>query len=384
MIVFDQMESRFVTMQETADNNKPKNPTKPNLLTKRRLVFDDFEFYPANLLLTYKGTSCSLEPKMLQLLSLLIEARPEVISKQQLMLELWPDAVVSDWSLARLVSDTRKLIEDDGQQQSIIKTVRGKGFSFAASVDEIIDAYPQKQKSIDDNGSSEKSQHISRSQQNRDRRKQTTPRFRFLLYRSFSAILLLLGIIAGFQLISNYSTPVQLNLVNHQADGHDLNIMHQIQKNLRLTKVTYQVQSRRRKELRTSLLLKSPEETPLSSEKRMRLHFTNLTKDEKFIFDQIRALTEGPMYQGNTTILKLLDEHPEIYREIEIFVDLYNHLNIWQNKYHRVFENRPDMGFVFVGEEDGVPFPSEIDDLVDEWIAIRSAKHSTQPSSNSQ
>ena len=44
-------------------------------------------------------------------------------------------------------------------------------------------------------------------------------------------------------------------------------------------------------------------------------------------------------------------------------------LNIWKNKYHRVFENRPEMAFVFVGEEDGLPFPSEIDGLVDDWVA---------------
>ncbi|MBV1909550.1 MAG: winged helix-turn-helix domain-containing protein, partial [Kangiellaceae bacterium] len=79
---------------------------------------------------------------MLQLLAVLIENRPHVATKEDLIRTLWPDAVVSDWSLARLISDTRKLIEDDGQQQSIIKTIRGKGFAFAAQVDEIIQAYP--------------------------------------------------------------------------------------------------------------------------------------------------------------------------------------------------------------------------------------------------
>ncbi len=384
MVVFSHTEPRFAIMQETADNNKTEKNTKSNLLAKRRLVFKGFEFYPAKLLLTYRDTPCNLEPKMLQLLSLLIEARPEVLSKQQLMQELWPDAIVSDWSLARLVSDTRKLIEDDGQQQSIIKTVRGKGFAFAAPVDEIIEAYPQQKTSIDDRTISEKYENKSKFQQSRDRRKWASPRFGLWLYRVFSTILLAFGIIAGYQLLSNNSASIPLNSVNHKADGHYLYIMLQIQKNLRLTKTTYQVQSRRRKELRTSLLLKSPEETPLSSEKWMRLHFANLTKDEKFIFDQIRALTEGPMYQGNTAILNLLDEHPEIYREIEIFVDLYNHLNIWQNKYHRVFENRPDMSFVFVGEEDGVPFPSEVDGLVDQWIEVHSAEKSTLSNSNSQ
>lgn len=64
-----------------------------------------------------------------------------------------------------------------------------------------------------------------------------------------------------------------------------------------------------------------PEETPIHSKKRMQLHFVNLIKD---------------------------------------------------------------VSFVFVGEEDGVPFPSEIDDLVNEWIATNSTKQSTQVNFNSQ
>ncbi|MBV1911783.1 MAG: hypothetical protein KUG78_20995, partial [Kangiellaceae bacterium] len=157
----------------------------------------------------------------------------------------------------------------------------------------------------------------------------------------------------------------------HQQQGHYLEVMYEIQKNLRLTKSTYLAQKRRRIELRSLLLAKSPEKTLLSSEKRIRQHFPQLTSDERFIFDQIRAMTEGPMYQGNFAILQQLENHPEIYREIDTFHALYNHLKIWVNKYDRIFVKQPDMCFVFVGEEDGMPFPSEIDGLVDDWISKR-------------
>jgi DNA-binding winged helix-turn-helix (wHTH) protein len=332
--------------------NESKAQTAANV--NRRLMFDDFVFYPLEQRLTYHGETCPLEPKMLQLLMLLIDARPAVLSKQLLMERLWPDAVVSDWSLARLVSDTRKLIDND-QQRSLIKTVRGKGFCFDSQVDEIIEAYP-----ANDDSSVAKSAGGSADVVN-----STNSGYRLRRLFGFMVVAIIVVLLA-FNRFTPTNVPTSLN---HDSQQHRLEVMFEIQKNLRLTKTAYLTQVRRRQELKASLIKKIPEPTPLTSEKRIQLHYANLSNNERFIFDQIRALTEGPIYQGNTAILKLLDEHPEVYREIELFVTLYNHLNIWKNKYHRVFENRPEMAFVFVGEEDGLPFPSEIDGLVDDWVA---------------
>ncbi len=354
------------------NNQRPvdKAATKKKLLANRRLVFDEFEFFPQQQKLLYKGTICQLEPKMLQLLQILIEQRPKLVTKQELMNKLWPDAVVSDWSLARLVSDTRKLIEDDGKQQSIIKTVRGKGFSFAANVDEIIQTYQgdnQDNPAISNvkNGNAEPAKS----------KPQTTgggqpPSNRAFFNRNL--VTLLVTVLAALIAAVMTYRAFFWEKPEHDVQGHRLEVMYEIQKNLRLTKTTYLAQKRRRNELKASLIAKSPEKTPLSSERRIRLHYPHLTSEERFIFDQIRAMTEGPMYQGNTQILRLLNQHPELFREIETFQALYNHLSIWKSKYERVFVHQPDMCFVFVGEEDGVPFPSEIDGLVDDWINLHS------------
>ena len=353
------------------DNQSPANTTtiKSKLLANRRLVFDGFEFYPQQQKLLYKGNLCQLEPKMLQLLQILIEQRPKLVTKEALMKKLWPEAVVSDWSLARLVSDTRKLIEDDGKQQSIIKTVRGKGFSFVADVDEIIQAYPN---DSEQNISQSTQQGIHTNPDPVQPRTKATPQHsssgptssKSLKSTSLVVVSLLVCVAIIYKLFFSEQS-------EHEQPEHRLEVMYEIQKNLRLTKTTYLAQKRRRNELKESLIAKSPEKTPLSSERRIRLHYPHLTSQERFIFDQIRAMTEGPMYQGNTQILKLLNQHPELFREIETFQALYNHLSIWKSKFDRVFVHQPDMCFVFVGEEDGVPFPSEIDGLVDEWINQR-------------
>ena len=54
--------------------------------------------------------------------------QPESVSNKQLANENWDNVVVSDWSLFRLVSDTRQLLGDDGENQQIIRTSRGIGF----------------------------------------------------------------------------------------------------------------------------------------------------------------------------------------------------------------------------------------------------------------
>ncbi|TQF69801.1 winged helix-turn-helix domain-containing protein [Pseudoalteromonas luteoviolacea] len=71
-----------------------------------------------------------LEERALNLLLYLLDTRPKVCNQQELVAYLWPDSVVSPWSLPRLVSDTRSLLQRLGVDQDIIVTVRGQGYKF--------------------------------------------------------------------------------------------------------------------------------------------------------------------------------------------------------------------------------------------------------------
>ena len=79
---------------------------------KRKTLFQD-------------GETIELGERNFRLLQLLAEASPEPISKLSLSSLLWTGTVVSDWSLFRLISDTRQLLGDDGDQQALIRTARG-------------------------------------------------------------------------------------------------------------------------------------------------------------------------------------------------------------------------------------------------------------------
>jgi len=82
------------------------------------------------------------DEKSVTLLSLLCESYPEVVDKQRLIDSLWPEQVVTDWSLSKLVSDVRQLLDDSGKDQGYIKTVRGRGFRLNVAV-QIVEKAPE-------------------------------------------------------------------------------------------------------------------------------------------------------------------------------------------------------------------------------------------------
>ena len=77
--------------------------------------------------LKFKGETVRLEPQVVQLLKVLYEKRGEVITKEALQKALWPDTLVTNDSLTKLVSKLRKAL-DPGLNTSAITTVSGKGY----------------------------------------------------------------------------------------------------------------------------------------------------------------------------------------------------------------------------------------------------------------
>lgn len=106
----------------------------------------------------------------------------------------------------------------------------------------------------------------------------------------------------------------------------------------------------------------------LEYEKFFFKYYKQMIADERFEFDQIRALTEGPLYNGNRTIANILETHPELLDEVPFLVDLRQHLVFWLNKYDRVFVRTPEMCLLYTGVEDAVPFPNGIDRAIDTWL----------------
>jgi DNA-binding winged helix-turn-helix (wHTH) protein/Flp pilus assembly protein TadD len=90
--------------------------------------------------LLLRGTQpVPLHPKALEILILLVQHRGEVVSKDVLMNAIWPDAFVEEGNLSQNVFVLRKTLGERAQENRYIATVPGRGYSFVASLEEILE-----------------------------------------------------------------------------------------------------------------------------------------------------------------------------------------------------------------------------------------------------
>ncbi len=77
-----------------------------------------------------------LEPQVFDLLVYLIQNRERVLSKDDLIATIWNSRVVSESALSTRISAARCAVNDDGEQQRLIRTFPRKGFRFVGVVSE--------------------------------------------------------------------------------------------------------------------------------------------------------------------------------------------------------------------------------------------------------
>jgi DNA-binding winged helix-turn-helix (wHTH) protein len=77
-----------------------------------------------------------LSPKGFDLLLLLLERRPAVVTKTEVHARIWPGTFVEDANLSVLVADLRRALEDDPKRPAYIRTVHGRGYAFCGSAED--------------------------------------------------------------------------------------------------------------------------------------------------------------------------------------------------------------------------------------------------------
>src|SRR5262245_6032099 len=97
-------------------------------------AFEEFELDPTKWELRHRGVNVEIPPKVMQFLCFLVENRDRVLSNEELFSAVWPGVTVTESSVMKAVRSARKLLGDDGDAQRIIKTLRGRGYRFAADV----------------------------------------------------------------------------------------------------------------------------------------------------------------------------------------------------------------------------------------------------------
>src|SRR5215468_8713268 len=109
------------------------------LVDKEVYRFDRFVLDPAERILSCAGTPVSLTPKAFDTLFCLVRNQGRVVTKDELLRQVWPDTFVEEINLAVNISTIRKAIGENPQECRFIATVPGRGYRFVAEVRNIAD-----------------------------------------------------------------------------------------------------------------------------------------------------------------------------------------------------------------------------------------------------
>ncbi len=96
--------------------------------------FGEFRLDSSGRVLTSKGRTVPLAPKLGGTLMVLIENAGNVVEKQELLRKVWAGEFVEEGSVARTISLLRNILERDGSGKKYIVTVPKRGYRFVAEV----------------------------------------------------------------------------------------------------------------------------------------------------------------------------------------------------------------------------------------------------------
>ena len=98
----------------------------------RYLHFSDICIDTHNQLLYRQGETINLAPKVYDLLVFLCQNSHRVISKDELMDEVWTGTLVTENAISRTLVKVRKALADDPKKPQFIITVPRKGYRMVA------------------------------------------------------------------------------------------------------------------------------------------------------------------------------------------------------------------------------------------------------------
>lgn len=102
-----------------------------------KLRFGDLSFDARRRLLRRGAEPVHLSPKAFQLLSLLLDRRPDVVPKTEIVEMLWPGAIGTEGNLSSVVSEVRRALGEEARGGVWVRTLHGFGYSFEGTVTEM-------------------------------------------------------------------------------------------------------------------------------------------------------------------------------------------------------------------------------------------------------
>src|SRR5580704_14080764 len=107
---------------------------RPAAQTKEVISFGPFSLVASERLLTKDGVPVELSARAFDALVILLSRPNKVVSKNDLLAEVWPDATVEEGSLRFHIASLRKALGDGKDGARYITTASGRGYCFVAPV----------------------------------------------------------------------------------------------------------------------------------------------------------------------------------------------------------------------------------------------------------
>ncbi len=105
-----------------------------SLKEKEIYRFGPFSLDPPERVISRDGKPLSLTPKVFDTLVCLVRNHGRLLTKDELLKEVWPDTFVEEVNLAVNISTLRKMLGEGPQDGRYIVTVSGRGYRFVATV----------------------------------------------------------------------------------------------------------------------------------------------------------------------------------------------------------------------------------------------------------
>jgi class 3 adenylate cyclase/tetratricopeptide (TPR) repeat protein len=100
-----------------------------------RYVFGDYTLDTERYELRRAGVLVKVQPKTFEVLAYLIAQRARVVSRRELLAQLWPQQHIAETTLHSCIKAVRHAVGDSGRAQRVIHTLHGRGYRFVATVE---------------------------------------------------------------------------------------------------------------------------------------------------------------------------------------------------------------------------------------------------------
>ncbi len=100
-----------------------------------KLKFSAFEIDTNSYELSRSGNVVNVEPMVFDLIVFLASNPGQVFSRDALIENVWKGRIVSDATVSTCIKNVRKALGDTGENQTLVQTVRGRGYRLEANVE---------------------------------------------------------------------------------------------------------------------------------------------------------------------------------------------------------------------------------------------------------